>query len=142
MSGRRYERMPLWGICGETYNPEYVSGSRDGGGVPSILHEAPLELLRRAPRLAAALLSGIPGVAIPEGGSAVLAPGEVTACLPVELRADAVVLLHGAAGQLAVVAEAQMSARALKRKRRVWPTYLTQARTQHDCPTVLMVFQP
>jgi hypothetical protein len=108
--------------------------------MPSLLHEAPLELLRHNPRLAAALLSGIPGVAVPAGASAALAPGEVTASLPVELRADAVVLLGDADGRLAVVTEVQMSARAIKRKRRVWPAYLTQARAQHDCPTALMVF--
>jgi hypothetical protein len=107
--------------------------------MPSILHEAPLELLRRNPGLVTALLTGTPAVAVPQGGSAALAPGEVTACLPVELRADAVVLLRNAGDHLAVVAESQMS-RALRRKRRVWPAYLTQARARHDCPAVLMVF--
>jgi hypothetical protein len=108
--------------------------------MPSLLHEAPLELLRHNPRLAGALLSGIPGIAVPEGGTATAAPGEVTASLPVELRTDAVVLLQGADGKLAVVIEVQTSAGGLKRKRRVWPAYLTQARAQHDCPAVLMVF--
>jgi hypothetical protein len=51
-----------------------------------------------------------------------------------------VVLLRGTADKLAVVTEVQMSASAIKRKRRVWPAYLTQARAQHDCPAVLMVF--
>jgi hypothetical protein len=50
------------------------------------------------------------------------------------------VLLRAAADKLAVVAEVQMSAKELKRKRRVWPAYLTQARAQHDCPAVLMIF--
>jgi hypothetical protein len=108
--------------------------------MPSFLHEAPLELLRRNPSLAGMLLTGIPGVTVPTGGPASLAPGEVTASMPVELRADAVVLLRGAADKLAVVTEVQMSASAIKRKRRVWPAYLTQARAQHDCPAVLMVF--
>jgi hypothetical protein len=108
--------------------------------MPSLLHEAPLELLRRNPSLAGALLTGIPGLAIPLGGPASLAPGEVTASLPVELRADAVVLLGDSADKLAVVTEVQTSAGAIKRKRRVWPAYLTQARAQHDCPAVLMVF--
>jgi hypothetical protein len=56
------------------------------------------------------------------------------------LRADAVVLLRGMADKLAVVVEVQTSAGDLKGKRRVWPAYLTQARAQHDCPAVLMVF--
>jgi hypothetical protein len=108
--------------------------------MPSFLHEAPLELLRRNPRLAGMLLTGIPGVTVPTGGPASLAPGEVTASMPVELRADAVVLLRSATDKLAVVTEVQMSASAIRRKRRVWPAYLTQARAQHDCPAVLMVF--
>jgi hypothetical protein len=105
-----------------------------------MLHEAPLELLRQNPELAAALLVGTPGVSVPEGGTATLAPGEVSASQPVELRADSVVLLRNRSRSLAVVAESQLSASKIKHKRRVWPAYLTQARAQHDCPAVLMVF--
>jgi hypothetical protein len=65
----------------------------------------------------------------------------VTASLPVELRADAVVLLRGVADKLAVVVEVQTSAGDLKGKRRVWLAYLNQARAQHDCPAALMVFR-
>ena len=108
--------------------------------MPSMLHEAPLELLRRNPKLAVALLAGTPGLDIPKDGTAAMAPGDVTAGLPVELRADAVVLVRGKTGKLAVVAESQLSANGIKAKRRVWPAYLTQARAQHDCPAVLMVF--
>jgi hypothetical protein len=61
--------------------------------------------LRRNPSLAGVLLTGIPGVAVPMGGPASLASGDVTASLPVELRADTVVLLCGAADKLAVVME-------------------------------------
>ena len=105
-----------------------------------MLHEAPLELLRQNPRLAAALLAGTPGLAIPGGPTATLAPGDVTAGLPLELRADAVILLRGKPGRLAVVAECQLSSSGIKAKRRVWPAYVTQARAQHNCPAVLMVF--
>lgn len=105
-----------------------------------MLHEAPLELLRRNPRLAVALLAGTPGLPIAKGGTAAMAPGDVTAGLPVELRADAVVLMGGKPGRLAVIAESQLSANGIIAKRRVWPAYLTQARAQHDCPAVLMVF--
>jgi hypothetical protein len=105
-----------------------------------MLHEAPLELLRQNPRLAEVLLAGTPGVVIPKDGTATMAPGDVTASLPVELRADAVVLLRGKPSALAIVAESQLSASGIRAKRRVWPAYLTQARAQHDCPAVLMVF--
>lgn len=107
--------------------------------MPGISHEAPIELLRRSPLLAAALLDGT-GVLVPADASAVMAAGEVTSPLPAELRADAVIVLAGQDAKLAVVVEVQMSPR--KDKRRVWPAYLALARAQHDCPTVLLVICP
>jgi hypothetical protein len=127
--------------------------------MPGIMHEAPIELLRRNPLLAAALLHGS-SVAVPESGTAVMVAGDVSSALPAELRADAIILLDGPkprpdaadagapgpAGprdrrpRLAVVVESQMAPDA--GKRRVWPAYLALARAQHDCPTVLMVICP
>ena len=105
--------------------------------MPSISHEAPLELLRGDPRLAAVLLRGL-GVAIPGGAGAAMAPSDLTASVPTELRADAVVMLSGADGaRLAVVVEIQL--RYDSRKRFSWPSYLTQVRAAHRCPAVLLV---
>jgi hypothetical protein len=104
--------------------------------MPSISHEAPLELLRGDPRLAAVLLRGL-GVVIP-GTDAAMAPSDLSASVPTELRADAVVMLSGADGaKLAVVIEIQL--RYDSRKRFSWPSYLTQVRAAHQCPAVLLV---
>jgi hypothetical protein len=116
-------------------------------GMPKILHEAPIELLRRNPLLAAALLHDT-GLEVPADGSAVMVAGDLSSALPAELRADAVILLDGkgagdAGGQgdrLAVVVESQT--RRDRGKRRVWPAYLALARAQHDCPAVLVVICP
>ena len=126
--------------------------------MPGIAHEAPIELLRRNPLLAGALLHGS-GVPVPAGGTAVMAAGDLSSALPAELRADAVILLgapdaiHGSGAgatrkgrpsdhrsRLAVVVESQTSPDA--GKRRVWPAYLALARAQHDCPAVLVVVCP
>lgn len=111
--------------------------------MPGITHEAPIELLRRNPVLAAALLHGS-SVAVPDSGPAVMVAGDLSSALPAELRADAVIVLGGdgpsrraAATRLAVVVESQT--RPDKGKRRVWPAYLALARAQHDCPAVLVV---
>ena len=111
-------------------------GSRYGGeGMPSIRHEAPLELLRRDPQLAAVLLRGL-GVPVPAGAAAVLAPADLSASVPAELRADAVVVLSGTDGaRLAVVVEVQL--RYDQDKRYSWPAYLTQVRAAQHCPAVL-----
>ncbi len=67
-----------------------------------------------------------------------MAPSDLTASVPTELRADAVVMLSGADGaRLAVVAEIQL--RYDPRKRFSWPSYLTQVRAAHRCPAVLLV---
>jgi hypothetical protein len=114
--------------------------------MPGIAHEAPIELLRRNPMLAVALLHDT-GVVVPASASAVMAAGDLSSALPSELRADAVIVLggQGAApggrqGKLAVVVEVQISPD--EGKRRVWPAYLALARAQHDCPAVLMVICP
>jgi hypothetical protein len=105
--------------------------------MPSISHEAPLELLRGDPRLAAVLLRGL-DIPIPGGAGAAMAPSDLTASVPTELRADAVVMLSGADGvRLAVVVEIQL--RYDPRKRYSWPSYLTQVRAAHRCPAVLLV---
>jgi hypothetical protein len=113
--------------------------------MPGIAHEGPIELLRRNPRLAAALLEGM-GVPVPTGTSAAMATGDVTS-VPTELRADAVIVLAdqdatapGRGVRLAVVVEVQQ-ARAAD-KRRVWPAYLALARAEHNCPTVLLIICP
>ncbi len=113
--------------------------------MPSIAHEAPIELLRRNPLLAAALLHGS-GVPVPAGGTAVMVAGDLSSALPAELRADAVIVLGGdrprarPGTRLAVVVESQTAPDA--GKRRVWPAYLALARAQHDCPAVLVVICP
>jgi hypothetical protein len=108
--------------------------------MPSMQHEAPLELLRCESRLAAVLLRGL-GVAVPAGATAEMAPTDLTASVPAELRADAVVVLSGAEGaRLAVIVEVQL--RYDTGKRYSWPAYLTQVRAAHRCPAVLLVICP
>jgi hypothetical protein len=108
--------------------------------MPGISHEAPLELLRGDPQLAAVLLRGL-GMAIPATAAATMAPSDLTASVPTELRADAVVMLSSKDGaRLAVVVEVQL--RYDTRKRYSWPAYLTQVRAAHHCPAVLLVICP
>jgi hypothetical protein len=108
--------------------------------MPTIPHEAPVELVRRNPAIAAALLAGL-GVAVPADAAATLASADATASVPAELRADAVVLLTGTDGaRLAVIIEVQLRYDA--HKHYSWPAYLTQVRAAHRCPAVLLVICP
>jgi hypothetical protein len=108
--------------------------------MPSIPHEAPLELLRSQPLLAAVLLRS-QRVAVPASATASLASSEATSSVPTERRADAVVVLADPGGpRLAVVIEVQLRYDADKLYS--WPTYVVQARAAHRCPAVLLVICP
>ncbi|MFI9400569.1 hypothetical protein [Nocardia sp. NPDC052316] len=106
--------------------------------MPSIHHEAPLELLRHKPELAAALLADT-GIQLPAGATATISDSNLSTCNPPEFRADAVTLLRGIGGdKLAVITESQ-SAPPKRGKRRAWPAYVAVAQSQHDCDAVLVV---
>ncbi|MBU3065975.1 hypothetical protein KO481_31195 [Nocardia sp. NEAU-G5] len=105
--------------------------------MPSISHEAPLELLRHNPYLAAVLLAGT-GVDIPADAVATPADGDLTACEPTELRADAMVILHNEHRKLAVIVESQ-TAPPNRKKRRAMAAYVALAQSEHDCDAVLIV---
>jgi hypothetical protein len=106
--------------------------------MPSTLHEALIEMFRHRPSLAPELLTDALGVDLPDYQQARLEPGEFTALVPTEYRADAVVVLVTADRPvLAVVVEVQLGRD--HGKRWSWPVYLTTLRARLRCPAVLLV---
>jgi hypothetical protein len=105
--------------------------------VPSIHHEAAVELLRRNPHLAGALLASA-GVRIPAGATAVLADSNLSVPEPIELRADVVTVHEGADSKLAIVTEIQKDPPDAG-KRRAWIAYLALAQVEHRCDAALVV---
>lgn len=105
--------------------------------MPSIAHEAAVELLRRNPGLAADLLVSA-GVRIPAGATAVLADSNLSVPEPTELRADVVTVHEGTDGKLAIVTEIQKDPPDAG-KRRAWIAYLALAQVEHECDAALVV---
>lgn len=106
--------------------------------MPTVLHEALIEMFRHRPTLAAELLGGVLGVGLPAFGQVRVESGEFTDLTPTEYRADTVVVLSAdGAPVLAVVVEIQM--RRDRDKRFSWPVYLISLRARLRCPTVLLV---
>jgi hypothetical protein len=104
--------------------------------MPSVKHEAIVQLLHRNPRLAACLLDCM-GYPVPAGPVA-LADSNLPHPEPKELRSDVVVTVRsGGRAVLAIVAEPQTSMPGRK-KRRAWLAYLAVAGIAHDCDAVLM----
>jgi hypothetical protein len=105
--------------------------------VPSIVHEAAVELLRRNPQLAAALLASA-GVAVPAGAAAVLADSNLSVPEPTELRADVVTVHQGAGRKVVIVTEVQKDPPD-GAMRRAWIAYLALAQVEHECDAALVV---
>jgi hypothetical protein len=106
--------------------------------MPSIAHEAAVELLRRNPQLAAALLASA-GVQVPAEATAVLADSNLSVPEPTELRADVVTMHEGIDGKLAIVTEVQKDSPDPD-KRRAWVAYLALAQVEHKCDPAVRRF--
>ncbi len=77
--------------------------------MPTVLHEALIEMFRHRPTLAAELLTGVLGLGLPTFGQARVDAGEFTDLTPTEYRADTVVVLSSDESPvLAIVVEVQM----------------------------------
>ncbi len=109
------------------------------GRVPSFLHQTLVRLFEDRPRLVGKLLAerAPPGLA----GEVRVAPGDIGALTPTELRAD-LVLLAGAveAPRLALALEVQLAVDPAKR--RSWPHYVANLHLRHRCPVLLVVVTP
>jgi hypothetical protein len=105
--------------------------------MPSIAREAAVELLRRNPQLAAALLASA-GVQVPAKAAAVLADSNLSVPEPTELRADVVTVHEGADRKIVIVTEVQKDPPD-GAKRRAWVAYLALAQVEHGCDAALVV---
>ncbi len=105
--------------------------------MPSIEHEAAVQILHADPQLAALLL-GSCGVPLPSGAVAVTADSNLSDRDPTDLRSDNVLIFEGIGGKVAVIAEVQKDKRDAGRMRS-WPAYVCNARAEHDCDAILLV---
>jgi hypothetical protein len=108
--------------------------------MPSVTHEALVELFKNRPTLAAEMLHDALGHPVPTFTEARVESSDFTEIVPSDRRADVVVvLLVGEQQQpaMAIVVEVQLGVDPDKPY--VWPVYVTQTRARHRCPTRLLV---
>jgi hypothetical protein len=106
--------------------------------MPSIEHEAVVEILHRDPQLAA-MLVGRAGISLPSGATAVVADSNLSARDPSVLIADKVQLWQGIDRKVAVITEVQKT-RPDPSRSLAWPAYICNARVEHECDVILLVF--
>ncbi|WP_438035774.1 hypothetical protein [Sorangium sp. So ce204] len=108
--------------------------------MPSVTHEALVELFKNRPTLAAELLQDALGQPVPAFTEARVVSSDLAEIVPSDRRADVVVVLLVGEQQrpaMAIVVEVQLGVDPDKPY--VWPVYLAQTRAQHRCPTWLLV---
>ncbi|WP_437725631.1 hypothetical protein [Sorangium sp. So ce861] len=108
--------------------------------MPSVTHEALVELFKNRPTLAAEMLHDALGQPVPAFTEARIEPSDLAEIVPSDRRADAIVVLLVAEQQrpaMAIVVEVQLGPDLDKPY--VWPVYVTQTRARHRCPTRLLV---
>ncbi|MDC0679161.1 hypothetical protein [Sorangium atrum] len=108
--------------------------------MPSVTHEALVELFKNRPTLAAEMLHDALGHPVPTFTEARVESSDFPEIVFSDRRADVVVvLLVGEQQQpaMAIVVEVQLGVDPDKPY--VWPVYVTQTRARHRCPTRLLV---
>ncbi|WP_437315737.1 hypothetical protein [Sorangium sp. So ce385] len=107
--------------------------------MPSVTHEALVELFKNRPTLAAEMLQDALGQPIPTFTEARIESSTLAEIVPSDRRADLVVVLAGEQQRpaLAIVVEVQLGTDP--NKPYVWLVYLAQTRARHRCPTRLLV---
>lgn len=103
-------------------------------------HEAPLELIRQHPSLAAELVRATLAIPLPPGLEARLGPTDLNFVVPSQFTADSVITLHDpGTGEpvLAVIFEPQ--GREDFDKLYSWPAYVTNVRRAAKCTRAVLV---
>jgi hypothetical protein len=108
--------------------------------MPSLTHEALLQLFRNRPELAPELLREALQIELPAYTEARIESAEFSQLAPTEYHADLVVLLVDNAPVLGIVVEVQLAQKP--RKRFTWPLYLAALRAKLECDTCVFVIAP
>jgi hypothetical protein len=106
----------------------------------SLLHEGVIKLVRDRPAFAADLLGGLLKRKVPQFSHARLVDVTLNELVPVEYRADAVVVFSKKKPVFGVIIEAQLGPD--EEKRFTWPLYAVAARAREQCPCVVLVVTP
>lgn len=108
--------------------------------MPSVLHEALIDLFRQRTRLAPDLLQDALGVELPVFDDVRTEDASLTQIVPTEYHADLVVLLMDGNPVHGIVVEVQL--RRDDNKRYSWPLYLTALRAKIRCEVSVLVVTP
>ena len=110
--------------------------------MPSIAHEAPIELIRQHPWLAAELVQRVTDIPLPSDDKVRVTLGTVDASsvIPSEFRADiTVVVSDKGTGDPLLLIIVESQGRSSSTKKFSWPAYLGNLREAHRCESAVLI---
>ncbi|WP_433929396.1 hypothetical protein AB3662_37415 [Sorangium cellulosum] len=110
--------------------------------MPTLEHNALVEMFREHPALAPRFLATLLHVEVPPHASVAVVESSLDQLIPVEFRADLVLELRGATGTLVLAIVVEVQRDVDPDKRFSWPTYVTVVRARKRCGTVVLVVAP
>jgi hypothetical protein len=110
--------------------------------MPTLEHNALVEIFREHPELAPRLLAALFHVEVPPHASVAVVESSLDQLIPVEFRADLVLELRDASGALALAIVLEVQRDEDPDKKFSWPTYVTVVRARKRCGTVVLVVAP
>ncbi|WP_437709181.1 hypothetical protein WMF45_33110 [Sorangium sp. So ce448] len=110
--------------------------------MPTLEHNALVEIFREHPELAPRFLATLFHVEVPPHTSVAVVESSLDQLIPVEFRADLVLELRDASGALALAIVLEVQRDEDPDKKFSWPTYVTVVRARKRCGTVVLVVAP
>jgi hypothetical protein len=110
--------------------------------MPTLEHNAIVEMFRERPELAPRFLALLFHVDVPPHASVAVAESSLDQLLPVELRADLVIELRDADGVLVLAIVLEVQRGEDPDKQYSWPAYVALVRAKKRCDTIVLVIAP
>ncbi|AUX47483.1 hypothetical protein SOCE26_090040 [Sorangium cellulosum] len=110
--------------------------------MPTLEHNALVEMFRDTPELAPHFLATLFHVDVPRHASVAVVESSLDQLIPVEFRADLVLELRDASGALVLAIVIEVQRDEDPDKKFSWPVYVTVVRARKRCGTVVLVVAP
>ena len=110
--------------------------------MPTLEHNAIVEMFRENPLLAPHLLSLLFRLEIPGYATAAVVEASLDQMIPVEFRADLVLELRDAKGALVLAIVVEVQRHEDPDKSYAWPVYVAVVRAKKRCPAIVLVIAP
>ncbi|WP_437689843.1 hypothetical protein [Sorangium sp. So ce176] len=107
--------------------------------MPTLEHNALVEMFREHPELAPRFLATLFHVEVPPHASVAVVESSLDQLIPVEFRADLVLELRGATGTLVLAIVIEVQRDVDPDKKFSWPAYVAVVRARKRCGTIVLV---